>query len=53
MKKLDKVALINDLNDWGKKELGRPQFGKECLWASSAQGVVYDFDKGYNERLIS
>lgn len=52
MEKLDKVALINKLNNWGKKELGRPRFGKECLWASSAQGVVYDFDKGYNESLI-
>lgn len=52
MKKLDKVALINELNNWGEKELGRPQFGKECLWASSAQDVVYDFDKGYNESLI-
>lgn len=52
MKKLEKLALINDLNNWGNKELGRPRFGKECLWASSAQDVVYDFDKGYNESLI-
>jgi len=52
MKKLEKLALINDLNNWGNKELGRPRFGKECLWASSAQGVIYDFDKGYNESLI-
>ena len=49
MKKLEKLALINDLSNWGNKELGRPRFGKECLWASSAQGVIYDFDKGYNE----
>ena len=52
MEKLDKVALINKLDTWGKKELGRPRFGKECLWASSAQDVAYDFDKGYNENLI-
>jgi hypothetical protein len=51
MEKLDKVALINDLDAWGGKELGRPRFGEECLWASAAQGVVYDFDKGYNEAL--
>lgn len=51
MEKSDKVALINELDNWGERELGRPQFGKECLWSSSAQGVVYDFDKGYNESL--
>lgn len=52
MEKLDKVALINDLNDWGEKELGRPRFGKECLWANALQDVSYDLDKGYNENLI-
>lgn len=51
MEKLDKEALINGLNYWGKKVLGRSKFGEECLWASAAQGVVYDFDKGYNESL--
>lgn len=35
MKQLEEEALINGLNYWGKKVLGRSKFGEECLWSTA------------------
>lgn len=51
MKQLEEEELINGLNYWGKKVLGRSEFGEECLWSDTMQGVMYNFDRGYNEEL--
>ena len=44
--KIEKV--IQDLNQWGKEELNRPNFGDECLWANALQGVTYRIGIGEN-----
>lgn len=49
--KIEKV--IQDLNQWGKEELNRPNFGDECLWANALQGVAYRIGIGYQESLTS
>lgn len=48
-----KNKLLDQLALWGDHNLNRPNFGNECLWADSSQGVIYAFGLEYDDNLAT